>query len=339
MAIESIHIKIDGADIPDDLKKAVTEIRVSESLDRLDEMEARFLLPEVFKKNLVEWHGSEFVAVVQMDDKTRVVSGDLLEVALDRVRDGTYLILRGIDTLHRLKNVRASKNHEGTHSDVAEAIATLSKLGSDVEGTEGSSGEYVQMNETNATFIKRIAEANNYTVRVDEQKLRFVRKDSAGDGASVTVDWNEVASIRLRHSLEGIVTGVKVIGHDPLKDEKVEGESQSSDARKISGGKTGIDIVQEKFGENVLGIDNSMVTQTSTAQAMAKGELQRRADAFVTGTLVCGLQPEARSGGDITIEGAPWPMSGSFVVKEVTHRLSDGAYSTEIEFYSDSLPS
>jgi phage protein D len=119
----------------------------------------------------------------------------------------------------------------------------------------------------------------------------------------------------------------------------VEGEAKASDLQCISGGDTGAKLAEDEYGALVHEIDNSKMNSTSKAKAFAKAELQRRANTFLTGSVQCTGIPDAVSGAKLTIEGAGWPLSGDFVIKETTHTLEPGSgYRTTISFYSDSLP-
>jgi len=278
---------------------------------------------------------------VKNDTGERKIAGEVLEVAIEKVDNhGVNLILRGVDGLHKLKRKRKSKTYEGSHSAVAESVAKES-MGADVQGVSGSSYTYMQTNITDAQFIRSLALANNYATRVDDGKLRFVRKTAAGENVNVQIPWEQVAKYRVAHNLDGIVTKVTVIGYDPLAggNPVIKGEASSSDAAKISGGQTGPEIVQSKLGGSIMAVDNSNISTTSEAGALAKAEVQRRSEHFVRGSFVTGLAPTARSGGFVTIKDAPWPIGGKFLIEEVIHSFAPGrSPETRIQFLSDGLP-
>jgi len=334
-------LKLKGAKLPPILEKGLQSIVVSDALDRLDTVEARFYLPAGKLDANAAWHGEKFSIVVKSDAGERKIAGEILEVAIEKVANhGVTLIIRGVDAMHKLKRKRKSKTYEGSHSAVAESVAKES-MGAEVQGVSGSARTYMQTNVTDAQFIKSLALANNYAMRVDDGKLRFVRKTSAGENANFQVTWDKVSKYRVAHNLDGIVTKVTVIGYDPLASGNpvIKGEASSSDATKISGGQTGPEIVQSKLGGSVISIDNSNITTTSEAGALAKAEVQRRSEHFVRGSFVTMLAPTARSGGFVTIKDAPWPIGGKFLIEEVIHSFAPGrAPETRIQFLSDGLP-
>lgn len=340
--MRSFELKLDNGALTDVLQRGLQSIRVSDALERLDTMEARFYLPidQVAKNS--SWHGVPFTVTVKTDDGSREIDGDIIEVSFEKVdNSGVYMIVRGIDALHKLKRKSQSKTHEGKHSDVAEETAKSGGFSkTDVQGVSSTAYTYMQTNMSDAHFIRTLALANNYAVRVDDGKLRFVRKTAAGDNQEVKIPWTQVRRYRVAHNLDGVVSKVTVVGYDPLKSDGVlKGQSSSSDALKISGGQTAPEIVQSQFGAVELVIDNSNITTTSEAGALAKAELQRHADHFVRGSFETDLEPTARSGGFVTIDDAPTPIGGKFLIEEVVHSFDPGTGPrTRILFISDGLP-
>ncbi len=337
-----IILTLAGKSLSAELDKGIQSIVVSDALDRLDTVEARFYLPMPAVKANTAFHGESFAVTVKGEGAERKIAGDVIEVALEKIDDqGVYMTVRGIDAMHKLKRKRRSKTYEGKHSDVAQEAAKAGGFSkTDIQGVSGSKYTYMQTNMTDAQFIRTLALANNYAVRVDDGKLRFVRKNSAGDNQNVSVDWANVFRYRVAHNLDGVVNKVTVIGYDPLKSSGVlKGQASASDAMKVSGGKTAPEIVQSKFGGVEMVVDNSNISSTSEAEALAKAELQRRADRFVRGSLEIALNPKARSGGFVTVTDAPWPIAGKFLIEEVVHSFGEGKPTrTRIQFISDGLP-
>ena len=314
-------------------------VRVSDALDRLDEIEVRYWVPRKFDKKDVDFHGTAIKAEIQYESKKRELNGDILEVGITKVATGHTVVIRGIDKLHKLKRKMISELHEGTASDVASKIGKAAGAKSvDAQGVSGGATEYVQANQTIASFLKAFAKENNYALRMEKDTLRFVRGDSAGDGEQIELDYDEIHDLKMNYSLNDVVSKVTVVGYDPKQAKSIKGVAAPKDLKKISGSKTAADIVQSKFGGVEWCIDNSNLSQTSQAEALAKGEIQRRAEQFGQGLLTTRLAPEARSGGKLKLKDAPWPLSGSFLIREVNHIWEDGRLYSEIAFITDSLP-
>lgn len=340
--MRSFDLKLKGSKLPAVLARGLQSITVSDALDRLDTMEARFYVPTHEIEKNSAWHGETFKVTVKTDDGDREIAGDIIEVSFEKVdNQGVYLIVRGIDALHKLKRKSQSKTHEGKHSDVAQETAKAGGFSkTDVQGVSSTAYTYMQTNMTDAQFIRTLALANNYVVRVDDGKLRFLRKDAAGPSQAVDIAWKKISRFRVAHNLDGVVSKVTVVGYDPLKSDGVlKGQASASDALDISKGQTAPKIVQSKFGGVEKVVDNSNITTTSEAEALAKALLQRHADRFVRGSFETELSPSIQSGGLVNIEDAPKPVGGKFLVEEVVHSFDPGrGPRTRILFISDGLP-
>lgn len=340
MSQQGYKLKLGGSELPEVLATGVQWISVSESLSRLDEFEIKFYVPAEELEANCEWHGEDYqITVHAAGHEARTLTGEIIEVGLQRHQAAIQLVLRGVGKGHKLKRTWKTKAYEGTHSDVAEMVGKDAGK-TDVEGVSGTAATYLQANVSHATFVNQFAKLNNYAVRVGTS-FRFGRKASAGDGASADIEWGDISGYKVTHSLDSMVTTVKVVGYDAVKAEVIKGEATASDAEKLSGGSdTGPSLAQSKLGEIPFELDNTDVTTTSEADAIAKGELQRRADTFLRGSFVCSLNPDAVSGGTLNIMNAPWPIKGKFLIEEVTHVFPPGDREyTRIQFMSDGLPS
>lgn len=329
-----IKLSVKGVTLP---VTGLKSISVSDALDKLDELEARYVLTEVEVAKLAKIHGESFQVQVIADKDSYALSGVVIEVGLEKNAVGSVtLIIRGIDQLHKLKRSWASKAYEGKHSDAVEAAVKAAGASAAPEGVSGTATTIIQANVSAAQFVRSLAKANNYAIKFADNKVQFMRR---GGGAKVKVDWGDMNSFKVNHSLDGIVSEVKVVGYDHVKGALVSGTAAAGDATKISGGSSGPELVSSKLGAAKFAIDNSNVTNTSEADALAKAELQRRADRFVRGSFVTVLTPLAHSGDTLTIENAPWPIAGNFLIEEVVHSyISGGRPQTRIFFSSDSLP-
>lgn len=334
---EQIVVLLNNRPIAPHLLRDRKLVRISDSLDRLDEMELRIWIRKDFPREDVDWIGKPFKVTIESGSDKRELEGDILEVSLQKRSDGAELLVRGIDKLHKAKVMKKTQIFEEmTHSDIAKALAGDVNLGDQVEATSETAANYVQANITPARFLKALAHENAYAVRVDAGKLRFMRPEPSG--GDVSVSYYAIQDLKFTTSLDDVVTKVTVMGYDATKAEVVKGQATSVNP-KISGGKSAAEIAQQYFGTLEWVVDNSNVVTSSQAKALAQAELQRRASRFVVGSLVCPLEAKAKSGGKLTITDSPWPFDGAFLIREVNHVYEGGQHSTQIEFTSNSLKS
>lgn len=349
MSISSDHIidvYVDGKQLKGAVLQHVTSITVAESFERLDMMEVVFAVPDKGKSRDdvmdLSKHGAKLKMDMKSDGKSgRVLEGTVVEVGYDGGSGhGMHMSLRGLSLLTKVKSTQFAKVHEGDDAAVIKAIASEAGLGADVQGVDGTGEFFFQPNLTNAETVQEIARRNNYVVRVDEGKLVFSRVSKAGGGAKLKIPWMHVSDFRLEQSLDGVVTDVMVTGKDLKANKWLKGKAAAGDVASISGGDTATALAKKAFGKVQRLIDHTDDADQSQLVAMAKGELQRRAERFVRGEFTTTFQADARTGAQLTFEDTiDWAMAGPFIVSEVT-QLFDAreGYRTRFSVISDSLP-
>ncbi len=339
----SFEITLDGKSLTGSTLKYLISAEFKESLNAIDSLTVKLVVPEDPSEVVaLAKPGTKFIIKLGQGGSEREVHGTIVEVSHARSTSAPWVItLQGLDKFHELKKKRARKVRKGNDDAVIKEIASECGLTPEVEAVDPTGDYSLQLNEDYATFLLRIATENDYLVRVEEGKtLRFARRTTAYQETAVTLKWGEdIESVSLRYSLNDVVTGVKVKGKDYVKDQWVEGEAKASDLMAISGGDTSAELAEAEYGAMIHEIDNSKANSTTKAKGLAKAEFQRRANTFLSGTVQCTGIPTAVSGAKLTIEGAGWPISGDFVIRETTHSLDPASgYRTTITFYSDSLP-
>jgi phage protein D len=121
---------------------------------------------------------------------------------------------------------------------------------------------------------------------------------------------------------------VTVSGYDAAVRDRISEDADSSaiDA-EVSGGRTGVSILQRAFGARVSYRVRDVPLTTAEASAFAKAEMLRRARAFVT---VGGMTSGTASmvvGSQVTLQrvGRPFEGSGYYVTHVMhTYDLTDG---------------
>ncbi len=339
----SFEITLGGKSLTGSTLKYLLSAEFKESINAIDSLTIKMVVPEDPSEVVdLAKPGTAFIIKLGQGSSQREVHGSIVEVSHARSTSAPWVItLQGLDKFHELKKKRARKVRKGSDDAAIKEIAGECGLTPEVEAVDPTGDYSLQLNEDYGSYLLRIAQEHDYLVRIEEGKtLRFARRSTAYQASSVTLKWGEqIESISLRYSLNGVVTGVKVKGYDYTKSEWVSGEAKASDLQCISGGDTGADLAEAEYGAMVQEIDNSKVNSTSKAKGLAKSTLQQAANSFLSGTVQCTGIPDAISGAKLTIEGAGWPLSGDFVIRETTHTLDpQSGYRTTISFYSDSLP-
>ena len=336
----NMSLTIDGDKTVMDI---VQSIVYSDSLDEVDMVQVH-LVPEITgdRSKLIAklLPGAPF-AVKLLDGSTEVTEhvGVVLEVHHRYLSGGRRSIqVIGVDNLHKLQyGAQEATLWEASHDKIVSEIASRNGLTAKAEGVDTTPGFELQSNVSDAVFIARLAKRYNYYARVVDKELQFGRRQ--GQGAAVVVEATDVIDMKLGSSLTDVVTSVTAYGSDYLSDEAFTGEAAASDLQKITGSDTGVGIAQSKLGKIPLVLNQTGLTTATALTALAKSEMQLRAERFVTGTVTVKGNPKAASGSLVDIKDLPWPFTGKFLIRQTRHIYEmGGGYRTAIDVSSDSLP-
>ena len=313
----------------------------SETLDSLNALVARLNIPPD------KWHGEvskklKVGAPFKVTIGNRDLEGDITRLSFRRSKDAALEItVFGLEKLHRLRNQRISTVLEQARDKIAETLIKESSASAKSQAVSATAEEVVFIGDNMLAALKKLARERNFAIYYDGKAVNFVPR-STSSGAALKLTWGyQVEEGSLNVDLVDVVTGVKIIGRDYTKGpDVVEYESKESDLSKISGGDTGVAIRKKAFGDTKVIIPEQVHSaDMSEIKERAIGEMQHRAEGFVTGSVRCLFQYEAAPGGTLEIENAGWPYQGPWMISAVTNtRSARDGLSTTIEFFSDSLP-
>ncbi|HND30819.1 MAG TPA: hypothetical protein PKY30_02195 [Myxococcota bacterium] len=273
---------------------------------------------------------------------TKNFSGDVVGVTWESGKDGVLrLYLHGLEKLHRLRNQPLFEVAKTAPDKIAGSIGSKHAVTLTATALTAPLRDSVLLDDTGLAWIKRLADSANYAIFLDGTSLKFAPRDVAGSGKACTVDYDlEVISTRIRTDLTEVATSVTVIGRDYMKDQApFKYKSAAADLKKLSGTDTAIALRNKTIGALDMIIDHQgRYHSTSLATDRAKAELQRRAETFLSGSIVCkGV--EASVATKVTLKNAPWPLKGPFFISGVTWSMNKGMeLRTTLDVMSDSLP-
>jgi hypothetical protein len=342
VSLFNYSIKLNGKPVPGWLEGEIRSVEWVESIDELDALSITFNVPSGTNRPdafaLAE-AGPAFELTVSSGTGTLIAMGDIVECSIRSTVGGNFeIVLRGLERLHRLRGSQAPKLWTGAPNTWFSTIASRHGLTAKAQGVDGNAPSQLQASEDDAMFLKRIARQYNYYLRVEGKQLQFGRRH-VPNGAAVTVPFDRVLRMNFENSLFDAVTKVTVIGSDPSKaNPEIRGVALPAKLKKISKGADAAAQRKSAFGERHLIIASATAGQLSLAQALAAAELQKRAETFVVGSIEVDGTPTAGSGQSVTLKDAPWPLNGPFLIRQARHSLRAGAYTTTMEFISDSLP-
>ena len=129
---------------------------------------------------------------------------------------------------------------------------------------------------------------------------------------------NHLIDLEARADLAHQRTKVKVSGYDASAREHIEEEADSSAIQaEISGGRTGVSILETALGERISYRVREVPLTDSEARAFVRAEMLRRARAFVTVTGTTRGSPDMVVGSKLTLQrvGHPFDGGGYYVTR------------------------
>ena len=233
----NFEIALDGSTLGSRTLKHLLRAELRESLHEMDAFTLSLVVPQdPTEVTTLAKPGSSFSVKLKHGDSEREIKGSIVEVSHARSVSAPWVVTYiGLDKMHELTRKRAKKVRKGSDATVVKEIAGECGVSAEVEDVSATGDYSLQLNEDYASFLLRVAEQNDYIVRIeDDSTLRFSRRMSAYQNNPVTVRWGEhVESVELRASVRELVTGVKVRGYNPAKGEWVSGSASNSDLAAV----------------------------------------------------------------------------------------------------------
>lgn len=332
LPVESVRVKIDGADLPARAYADLLEVSVQ------DDVEA----PSMFTLRLVTWD-DEKLAISWADDD-RFAIGRAVEVslgyagALAPVMKGEIigldlemssgelptLIVRGYDRRHRL--LRGTKTRSFVKmkdSDIAAQIAREQRLSAQVVDSKVAHEYVLQHAQSDLDFLGQRAAAIGYEVVVEDRTLHF-RPHPISKKAALSLSMErDVIEFYPSMTAQNQVGAVDVRGWDPRKKEAIVGKARTAQATAM-GSTLGPKAADKAFGQAAVAVVDQAVSSQGEADRMALGQLQSAALGFIRGEGVCFGRTDVKAGIVIELTGLGKRFSGAYYISSATHSYSAG---------------
>ena len=255
----------------------------------------------------------------------RVMVGEITGLEPEFMADQPpVLIVRGHDFSHRL--MRGTKTRTFTRmrdSDIVAQVVQAAKLDVQATRTPDPIDYVLQRNQTDLAFIRDRAARIGYEVLVDSTTLIFRPLKPPGQ-PTLTLERQDLLEFFPRLSTLGQVSEVEVRSWSAeQKQPAVVGKASDRDVVAM-GTTRGTETAQQEFGKTTYAVINQGAATPKEAQAIALGELNRLALAYITGEGSCPGTPQLRAGHTIRIEGLGRRFSGAYYVTATTHRYALG---------------
>lgn len=270
--------------------------------------------------------GSELrISIDGADGEQLVYEGKVSLLGARFVAGGTPMAeVQAEDRLWDLRQTRRIKSWERQDlAGIARQIASEHGLSADVQASGPSWALRQQWNETDLAFLRTCCAAVGAELWLDGSTLRIAPRDQRPGNSITLIMANELQALQIDADLAQQRSSVAVSGFDASAKDGVESRAESTSLGGLAaGGLSGLDALQQAFGERKTQRLHDAPLDREQAEARAKAELRRRAQGFVRARGITTGSAGLRVGSRLRLErvGALFEGDG-YVVAELLHRF------------------
>lgn len=321
---------IDGEDISD-MARDIIYLSVNETVAGMKSLEARFTA-------IGPMLGSETEGLMYLDGRF-IDFGKQLQVAIGPTSRQRFIFdgfisaieiqfeetqepefcLKAEDKLMDLRMTRRSRTfEEQSDQQIAEELANEHGLQTDMNAQGPTFNQIQQCNMSDLAFLRERARLLQAEVWLENDILHFATRDNRQATSITLMRGTDLINVRIVADLAHQRTKIHVGGFDASNAQAID-ESVGEEAilGEISGGRTGVSILQSAFGERLSKRVMEVPLDGAEATAWAEAEMRRRARRFVTVNAVARGMPDMIVGSILNLEqvGAPFDGDGYYVTK------------------------
>ncbi len=233
------------------------------------------------------------------------------------------LIVLAEDSLNAARKTRRCETYEGAAlADVVRKIAGRHGLRATVKDLPSVTSDWVQLNESDLAFLRRIASRFDVAIQVVADELQAMPFGAEPRG-TLELRWNDkLLSVRVTADLAQQSKALSVAGYDSARGSATV---QTGAAGNLGPGRgrNGFALVEASLHSGVsenLGHFGELTT--AEAKAMANAAFNQRARGFVTAQGLADGNPALRVGTWITLKRVNPLFEGDYVVREARHAFS-----------------
>ena len=325
--VADLVVKIDGTALDPTVAAQLIEARVQDDL----------LLPDAFQLRLRDprfalCDGSQFDVGKRVElllggpgggSPLPLFTGTIATIAPEFESTGCVYVVRGFDASHQLNQTRRSRTFQDmTASDIARKVVGEAGLQIEAVATTEVSAFEQQSNETDWTFLWRLAARCGYTVSCSAGKIAF-RPGARAEEAGLRVEWGvNLLEFHPRATAIQQVDSVEVSGWDPSVARRVSGTA--SQPRLDSEIGLQRDRVASAGVGGTLVVSDRVVTTQGEADELAQSTLDHLANAWLEADGAADGDPRMKAGAPVEIAGVGQRFSGKYLITGATHVVRAG---------------
>ena len=215
-------------------------------------------------------------------------------------------------------------------ADIAEQTAQRLTLTPIIDGFSNTTGTWVQMNESDLAFLRRLLARYDGDLQVVGEELHVSPRGDVRRGEVELALHSQLRAARLLADLAHQVNEVTLTGWNPLQGQRTSGSSRG-DALGPGSGITGAEVLRQTMGERQHHISHLAAPTDEEAIALAAAAFDERARRFVTVAATAEGNPAIRVGTYTKLTGLGDRFDNTYYVVRACHRY-DVARGYETDF-------
>jgi len=248
------------------------------------------------------------------------------------------LLVLAEDRLQQARMARRTEVYsEMSVADIVSRIAQRLSLQPQVNGLSASSGIWVQLNESDLAFLRRLLRQFDADVQIVADRLEAA-PISEIQRQVIEIGWGrDLRSVRFIADLAHQVTEVTSSGWNAISGRAVSGSSQGVNLGP-GRGRRGAALLRQALDARGEHVGHINVTTDAEAQALADTVFDRRARGFVTAEGTATGHPSIRVGSHLQLRGVSPRFANTYYVVSTHHRYDlQGGYMTDFKAESAAL--
>lgn len=239
------------------------------------------------------------------------------------------------DALVSARMVRRSRVfRDQSPSDVVTAVAGDLGLQPTIAGLDGPVRSWVQLDETDLAFLRRLLARFDADVQVVGDGLHVSPRADVRRGTVTLTAEDDLRSISVFADLAEQVTSLSVRGWDAEQGRAVKTELRQGANLGPGRGRAGSTVLADSVGERAENVGHLAVGSQEEARALAEAAFDRRARRFVRAIGVTEGNPNLRVGVHLTLTGLGARFDNDYYVAGTRH-LFDPQEGYRTEFVAE----
>ncbi|HHG83406.1 MAG TPA: type VI secretion system tip protein VgrG [Bacteroidetes bacterium] len=285
--------------------------------------------------------GSEIRISLREDNSpmAQLFQGIVVKQTLKSSRKGSFLTIELVDKAYAMCTARKSMvfRKQDDSTVMRKLIKDNGLKAGKVFNTSFKHAELVQFQCTDWDFMLARADANGLLVLVDDGKVA-VSLPNIAKAAKGTFEYgiNEVYDLEIELDAREQVGKVSALGWD-IKTQKLMPPQPGTEVKLAPGRLKGATL-----GKQLGALENVLVAATpglpAEFKAWAKAKVIRSRLSMIRGRFNTVAQPKLKVGDIIEIKGISTVFNGKTMVTGIRHSISQGSWSTEVQFGLDAKP-